>query len=144
MVNRHFHIFKTLNNTYNVSEKELKILKNDIEIALKNIKQIEKALDTLQEQRENQEISKERFLDRKQIQENNITKLKKELVELRQRYENRKNNTNEKRLARIKTFYKQWENAKDTKERNKFLRGIVDKIYYTREGDNIDIKVNFL
>lgn len=133
-----------INKKYDVNSNELEVLLQAITQKEKDLLKERKALDTLQEQRENQEISKERFLERKAIREENLKKLKKEIGEYKERLEKREHTSNEKRLSSIKGFYNLWDISEDTPEKNKYLKAIIDKISYTRDGNKINVKINFL
>ncbi|NLO83522.1 MAG: hypothetical protein GX094_10805 [Clostridiales bacterium] len=93
--------------------------------------------------REEQEITKEKFLERKEARERNIIKLKQEVRELQERISQREQSTNKKKLENIREFRKKWNKSKSVKEKNQFLHIIIDRLEYKREGDNINIKINF-
>ncbi|SDH42248.1 recombinase family protein [Desulfosporosinus hippei] len=133
-----------INKKYEVNSNELEVLIQAINQKEMDVLKENKALDTLQEQRENQEISKERFLERKAIREDNLKKLNREIGEYKERLEKREQTSNEKRLTSIRDFYNQWSISKDTQERNNYLKTIIDKISYTRDGNRINVKINFL
>lgn len=44
----------------------------------------------------------------------------------------------------IQQFYEKWKEVDDVKQRNMILKSIIDKITYSRNGDNVNINVNFL
>ncbi|NLJ40619.1 MAG: recombinase family protein [Clostridiales bacterium] len=118
-----------------------------LKVALtKKHKEIEKqrgALDTLIEMREEQEITREKFLERKEIREFNIAQLRNEIGELQDRINQREQTTNERKLKNIREFRDKWGKSKSSEQRNQFLQTIIDRIDYQREGDNIDIHINF-
>lgn len=132
------------NKRYNVSERELEILRGSINEKKNDILKEERALDTLQEQRENQEITKDRFVQRSEIRQDNINRLKKEVSELEERCSRREQTTNEKRLKTIHEFYNIWKNTDLVKEKNTILKTIVDNVSYIRDVDDVSININFL
>lgn len=129
---------------YNVTETELATLKDAIEQNRRDLAKEERALDTLQEQREDGEISKERFLQRKAVREDNIQKLRSEIVQLEVRCNAREEASDQRRLEKIEEFYHLWESTDNTEDRNRFLKLIVDKITYARNGTTVDMNINFV
>lgn len=127
------------NETYDVG-KEVVIFREAIAQKEKSLKKEQKAIDILQEQREDGEITKERFLERKEIRESNIQKLKQEIQELERRCALRENASNLQRLITIENFRKKWIKSND---KNRLLRKIIDRIDYIRDGDDISTKVYF-
>ena len=128
----------------NTKETETELLKVTISQNEKDLKKEENAIGILQEQRENGEISKEKFLERRNVRLQNIEKLQKEICELQERVTKREEITNGQRIKSIEDFFTRWENATDSNEKNKLLRRIVERIEYSRDGDNVHIKVNFI
>lgn len=129
---------------YDVTETELTTLKDAIEQKKRGLVKEERALDTLQEQREDGEISKERFLQRKEIREDNIQKLRSEIMQLKARCNAREEASDQSRLEKIEEFHRLWNSTDNTEDRNRFLKLIVDKITYTRNGTAVDMNINFV
>lgn len=132
------------NKNYDVSEHEISNIRNAIEEKKKSMIKEEKALGTIFEMREEGEITKEIFLLRKQVRESNLIKVRKEISELEERCNIRKQATDKKLLKSIEGAQKLWVDKYTPKQKNQFLRTIIDKIKYTREGDDLTVDINFL
>jgi hypothetical protein len=46
-------------------------------------------------------------------------------------------------LKTIREFYELWNSTDNVKDKNTFLKTIVDKISYSRDGNNFCVNVNF-
>ncbi|WCK57431.1 recombinase family protein (plasmid) [Aneurinibacillus sp. Ricciae_BoGa-3] len=129
---------KRLNEKYDVLESELIVLRSSIKDKYDAITKHEEAINILQEQREDGEISKERFLERKRIREEQIQALQNEIVELEKRCEKRPE------VKSLQEAYSEFENLNDNKSKNIFLKSIINKIYYTKDDDGmITVNINF-
>ncbi|HBG22616.1 MAG TPA: hypothetical protein DDW83_05105, partial [Peptococcaceae bacterium] len=103
-----------------------------------------RALDVLQEQRENAEITKVRFIERREVREANIAVLKQEIGELEKRCALRENVSNLQRLKTIEEVYEKWGKLETKEEKNRMLKTIIDRVDYERIGDDIQVYVHFL
>lgn len=128
------------NETYDVGN-EVQIFQDALAQKKKALEKEKKAIDILQEQREDGEITKGRFLERKIIRENNIQKIKQEIQEINRRCARRERANNSQRLVTIEKFYEKWDEAKN---KNRLLKKILDRIDYERIGDDIYVKAHFL
>lgn len=123
---------------------ETEMLQNAINNKRNAIIKHQRAMDILQEQREDGEISKERFIERKEVRETNLANLRQEIAELTKRCTLRENMSNAQRLKTIEEVSVQWSKLDSKEEKNRLLKTILDRIDYERNGDDIHIKVHFL
>ncbi|WP_055669113.1 zinc ribbon domain-containing protein [Desnuesiella massiliensis] len=133
-----------MNSSTDVSENETELIKSALTQKQKDLQKNEKALDNLIEMREDGEITKDKYLQRKKIREESMNKIKKEIEELQERLLKREQATNQKRLYNIQEFRRLWKTADSPQLKNQFLKTIIDRIDYIRTGDNIQVHVNFL
>ncbi|MGI6405288.1 MAG: hypothetical protein ACOX2E_02170 [Syntrophaceticus sp.] len=56
----------------------------------------------------------------------------------------RKNVSNLQRLKTIEEFFEQWDKLKTKEEKNRVLKAIIDRIEYERDGDDVQVRINFL
>lgn len=124
--------------------EDIKMLEDFLLVAQESLRRTEKELDNLVNMRISGEIDKSMYARHKAKREERAQKIKQEIRTLESRINRRKSATNAQRLENIREFRRQWENAKNDKERNQFLHRIIDRIYYSREGENICININFL
>lgn len=133
------------NELIDTKEAETSLLHTAIDQLKKDLKKEEKALEILQEQREDGEISKDRFIERKGIREQNIKKINKEIAENEERIAKREQIDNKQRIEKIDQFFELWETADDSEAKNRLLQRVVERIEYERVDDNkIKVKVNFI
>lgn len=134
---------KLKSKKYDQTENELFVLKEAIDVKKKQIEKDIKALDKIQEQRENGEINRERFLERTRLREDSISELKKEIKELEERISQREKASDERKLYSIEEFYTLWNSSESVEDKNRFMKRIVDKIFYEKKGKSIEIKIHF-
>ena len=134
---------------FDVNKNELTVLKAGIQEKYRQIEVEKRAIVVIQKQREEEEITKEYAMERKNFREKNIEVLLSEIEKLEERCAKRECATDENRLNNIKEFYRLWKTTDSVQEKNMFLRSIIDKTSYVREqceegSEHVLIKINFL
>jgi len=67
-----------------------------------------------------------------------------ELTDLKSRYRKRTEVTDQKRIENIREFKGKYRESVNIKDKNLFLKSIIDRINYSRDGDDVTIEINFL
>mgnify|MGYP000857335562 CR=1 FL=1 len=135
---------RILSNIADVKEDETILIRSALKQKQDELQKEEKALNNLYEMREDGEISKDKFLLRKNIRETRIDQINNDVKELKVRLQKRDKATDQMMLSNIADFRKKWSQAESSHDKNQFLKTIIDRINYTRNGENIIIHVNFL
>lgn len=127
------------------TEDDTKGIQGLLDQQFKMIGTKEKALTRIQEAYEGEVYTLKEFKSRKETVSNEIEALREaaKILELQLKHTNRK--TNEERFDCINKFKEKMSNNDLTYEqRNKLYKTIISSIEWKREGNDIDVKVNFL
>lgn len=104
------------------------------------LKKKKRALDKLHESYEENMITKQVFLERKAVLSRQIQKLEEEMKDLRIVDEGNYL-TVEQIVKRIGQFRELWSKAVSSEEKNRALKKLVERIEYSREGNQVELTV---
>jgi len=104
---------------------------------------LKKALDRLNDSYEMGDYERDEWLERKKKREAEIYRTKNEIYELKKRSENKEQITNAERIKNLNAFFDDLLNSTNSSERNSLYRTIIESIIWLRQGDTIDVKINF-
>ena len=90
------------------------------------------------------DYSHEEWLERKKWREAKVYNLNKKIYELKKRDAEKQEITDGERLERLETFFDSFAACTSNSERNTLYKTIIESIIWLREGENIEIKINFL
>jgi butyrate kinase len=94
--------------------------------------------------REEDNIDKISFIERKKIRDEQIQALKQEIDNLRLIIQEQKDMPSlDKIRQQIKVFKEKWRYLESVQERNKLLKRIVGKITYHREDNNVYLGIQY-
>lgn len=128
-------------------------LKQELMHREKELLKHELALTRIREMYEEQEYSRDEFLMQKEKRSGQILLLKSEIENIKGSIRLNEKFTNEDRLKEINLLSDLWDKlykedgqmtVDGAKKINTALRKVIDKIVYTRDGNDISIEVNFL
>lgn len=106
-------------------------------------KKYKKALDTVNDAYELGDYTREEWLIRKSKWQKLITQTEDEIYEAKKIYNSTQQVTDEQRLEYLLDFFDNIKKMTDNKQRNDLYKTIIDSIVYSRDGDTINIKINF-
>ena len=120
-------------------------IRSQIEKATKELNSKEKALVRIQNAYEAEAYTIQEFKGRKDIVNVDILKLEDELKILKSQFKRLVATTNEMRLSKIDIYKEKIKDDKITDVgKNKLLKSIIENIIWERNGDIINIEINFL
>jgi site-specific DNA recombinase len=138
--------FRKLDLTSNDEEysKRLELFQREITAIQKEIENVENAKERIEFLFIKNRIDIERY--DKLIEEENrkLDRLNKELKKLEKQFNDAKDDCVEERYKRLKNFISNYSIFDDPNEVNQVLKTIIDRIYYTRDGDNIQLDIVYL
>ncbi|MFC5405519.1 recombinase family protein [Cohnella soli] len=113
-----------------------------IEVKEQDLNKQKRALEKLYESYEESVITKQEFVERKELRVRQIHGLEEEIHELRRTLENKDNfPTITSMYKRIDKFQEIWNGAVTNEEKNKALKQLVERIVYDRDEDRIELTV---
>lgn len=127
--------------------KEDKGMSASIDIQIKEkmrmIKKYEKAKNNLLIAFEIEEITKEQWLERKHARETEIYQLKNEIELLNNQLKDETNVTEKERKENLTKFFDDIVKVTTSSERNSLYKTIINSIIWLKDGDNVEMKINF-
>jgi DNA invertase Pin-like site-specific DNA recombinase len=133
-------LLKVNSSTENSSEQLVQLLESKQAEILK----LKETINRLTDIYELGDITREEYLLRKNKRQLEISKLSEEVESIQTMISQLSNETNQERLKRIINLREHWDESCEPKEKNRLLKQVVDKIYYTRNGNDVRIDINFL
>lgn len=110
----------------------------------KEMEKHKQAIDRLYEMREEDNIDKGSFIERKKVRDEQIQALEKEIEGLRLAIQEQKDMPSlDKIRQQIKIFKERWRYIESVQERNRLLKRIVGKIMYHREDNNVYLGIQY-
>lgn len=124
------------------NQEEKKNIEKQIKTKQAELEKHENALKLAREKLEEGVYSDEDFLDAKKRRQPQITKLRKEIIQFKNKRFTAYSDEELEKL--IENFKCNWHNAVTDKEKNQLLKTIVKKIYYNREGNTVTFEIEYL
>lgn len=87
---------------------------------------------------------RDEWLERKKKCEAKIYNLNKKIYELKKKGTEKQEITDDERLERLEAFFDIFSTCTNNSERNTLYKTIIESIIWLREGENIEIEINFL
>lgn len=142
---RVIRIDENLQQQFRENDKEMARLEQLLSTKEKELNKHEQAIERLYEMREEEgSMSKDNFLERKKLREEQIENLMREIEDLKLVMQERKQLPSMEKLGqRIKVFKENWVHLESVQERNKLLKRIVGKIMYNREANNVYLGIQY-
>ncbi|WP_099190808.1 recombinase family protein [Tepidibacter mesophilus] len=146
-------LYSNVINNYLIDDKLTEMEKSSKEIDVNKVLLIqkknylsknEKKLERIMEAYEKGVYTLEQFLNRKEPVEKDIEKLKNEVINLEEEIGKIRILNTDELEDRIKYFKNNWNKATTPKEQNDLLKAIVNKIYYNRQDDEVDLEIIYL
>jgi site-specific DNA recombinase len=110
----------------------------------RELRKHEQAFNKLLEMYEEDTITKNVFMERKEVREKQIAAAKNEIKELEGKIlEKSSVKTPESIQHKIDIFKHKWTKAINFSEKNVFLKELVEKIMYNRDGNTISLEINY-
>lgn len=103
----------------------------------------QKALGLVNDAYELGDYTRKQWLTRKEKWQNSIKEIKLEIYELKRQYRSTDKVTNEERQKNLSSFLENITAVTDNTQRNDLYRTVINSIIYLREGDNIQVKIDF-
>jgi len=124
--------------------KALTKYKQLLAIKEKEMEKHKYAIDRLYEMREEDNIDKSSFIERKKVRDEQIQALKQEIDNLRLIIQEQKDMPSLGKIRQqIKVFKEKWRYLENVQERNRLLKRIVGKITYHREANNVYLGIQY-
>ena len=120
------------------------LLKEEILESEMMLKKTKKALARLNDAYEMGDYSREEWIERKKRREAEIYNINKKIYELKKKDTEKREITNDERLERLDAFFDSFSICTCNSERNTLYKTIIESIIWLREGDDIEMKINFL
>jgi DNA invertase Pin-like site-specific DNA recombinase len=124
-------------------KKTVNALTRQIESMESQQQKFTKAIDRVNESYELGDYTREQWLDRKKKWENEIADIRGKIYELKKRVNSTALITSTERLENLKLFFEKIETSTTPQERNELYRTIIDRIIWTRNGDDISIHIEY-
>lgn len=103
-----------------------------------------KALGRLNDAYEMGDYSRDDWIERKKKRESEIYRLKNEIYELKKQDKAKQDMSNDERLKNLEMFYASIRTCASGAEQNTLYKTIIENIMYHRDGDDIEVKINFI
>jgi hypothetical protein len=120
------------------------LLKEEILESEMMLNKIKRALGRLNDAYEMGDYSRDEWLERKKRREAEIYNLNKKIYELQKKDIEKQEITADDRLERLEAFFDFFPTCTSNSERNTLYKTIIESIIWLREGENIEMKINFL
>jgi site-specific DNA recombinase len=138
--------FRQLDPTSNDEEysKRLERFRREIAAIQKEIKNVENAKERIEFLFIKNRIDIDRYDELIEEENRKLDKLNKELKNLERQFNKTKDDYPEERYQRLKNFISNYSIFNEPNQVNQALKTIIDRIYYTRDGDNIRLEIIYL
>lgn len=103
----------------------------------------QKALDIVNDAYDLGDYDREECIKRREKWLKSIDQTNKEIYELKKQFQAFQQKSNEERTDNLSNFFKHISIETDSIQRNTLYKTIIDSIIYSRDGDNINVKINF-
>lgn len=120
------------------------LLKEEILESERMLDKIKRALGRLNDAYEMGDYSRDEWLERKKRREAEVYNLNKKIYELQKKDIEKQEITDDERLERLEAFFDFFPTSTSNLERNTLYKTIIESIIWFREGENIEMKINFL
>jgi site-specific DNA recombinase len=138
------HIDENLQQQFKENDQELTKYKQFLSTKEKELSKHKQAVDRLYEMREENSMSRDVFLERKKMRDDQIESLKLEIEDLNLVIQELGNMPSMEKIKQsIKFFKENWLKIETVQERNKLLKYIVEKITYNRIDKNVYLGIHY-
>ncbi len=128
-----------------ITDKEQSGLQIMAEIKEKELEDLTKGINRIQELYIEMEITKQQYKERKERQEELIRRTKEELNQVKENIGFYTGLSNDERLKRIEELKNTWHSLDiSNEEKNRLAKQIIEKVSYVRIQEDAEIKVDFL
>lgn len=103
-----------------------------------------KALEIVNDAYEMGDNTREEWLERKKKRESEINSLQSEIYALKKQVQDNKKMTNFERQNNLEAFFDSIQTCICSSEQNTLYKTIIDSIMWQRDGDNVEVKINYL
>lgn len=139
---RIIHVDPKILNEIEIHGVRFNDTKTIIEVKERELRKQKRALEKLYESYEEDVITKQEFVERKEIRIKQIHGLEEEIHEVRRTIENYGNSQTVTSIyERIDKFLEIWNGAVTNEEKNKALKQLVERIVYNRDENQIELTV---